>query len=139
VVGSPVERLLDADLPAMWGKTAEETTAPSTGKESSMHVQIINFRLKDVSEADYKKLCDELAPEYAAVPGLVSKVWLADSAAGSYGGVYLWSDRQAMEDFAKTELFNSVATHPNLADIKSTDFAVLEAPTAVTRGLLEPV
>lgn len=99
-----------------------------------MHIQIINFRLKGVSEADYSALCDELAPAFAEVPGLVRKVWLANSETGVYGGVYVWRDRQAMEDYAKTELFNSVATHPNLANITSTDFGVLDGPTAVTRG-----
>lgn len=99
-----------------------------------MHVQIINFRLKGVSEADYAGLCDNLAPSFAAVPGLVRKVWLANSETGTYGGVYVWRDKQAMEDYAKTELFNSVATHPNLVDITSTDFGVLPAPTRVTKG-----
>ena len=36
-----------------------------------MHIQIINFQLKGVSEADYADLCDNLAPSFAAVPGLV--------------------------------------------------------------------
>jgi len=99
-----------------------------------MHVQIINFRLKDVSEADYAGLCDNLAPNYAAVPGLVRKIWLANSDTGTYGGVYVWESKQAMEDFAKTELFNSVATHPNLDGITSTDFDVLPGPTQVTNG-----
>lgn len=100
-----------------------------------MHVQIINFRLKDVTEEDYAGLCDELAPSYAAVPGLLRKIWLADSDTGTYGGVYVWQDKQAMEDFAKTDLFNSVANHPNLDGVTSTDFGVLLGPTEMTRGL----
>ena len=99
-----------------------------------MYVQIINFRLQDLSEADYANICDQLAPQYAAVPGLVSKVWLANSAANTFGGVYFWRDRGAMEDYAGTELFRGVATHPNLAEITSTDFEVMEDPTRVTRG-----
>ena len=99
-----------------------------------MHVQIITFRLKGVSEEDYAGLCDELAPSYAAAPGLVRKVWLANSETGTYGGVYVWRDRQAMEAFAGTDLFKSVATHPNLDNVTSTDFGVLLGPTAVTRG-----
>jgi hypothetical protein len=99
-----------------------------------MHVQIVNFRLKGVTEADYAGLADELAPSYAAVPGLVRKVWLADSKSGTYGGVYIWRDKQAMEDYAKTELCNSVVTHPNLEGITSKDFGVLLGPTDVTRG-----
>ena len=99
-----------------------------------MHVQVLNFRLQGVSEEDYAGLCDELAPSFAAVPGLVRKVWLADSEKGVYGGVYVWRDKQAMEDFATTDLFNSVATHPNLTDFSSKDYGVLLGPTAVTNG-----
>ena len=99
-----------------------------------MHVQIINFHLKGVTEADYAGLCDQLAPSFATVPGLVRKVWLANSETGTYGGVYVWRDKQAMEDYAKTELFNSVATHPNLDGITSKDFGVLPGPTQVTNG-----
>jgi hypothetical protein len=99
-----------------------------------MHIQIINFQLSGVTEEDYAALCDELAPAFAAVPGLVRKVWLANSDTGTYGGAYVWRDRQAMEDFTKTELFESVAQHPALTNITSEDFGVLEGPTEVTRG-----
>jgi heme-degrading monooxygenase HmoA len=102
-----------------------------------MYIQIINFNLKDVSEEEYRNLCDQLAPNFADLPGLVSKAWLADSDSNTYGGVYVWRDREAMVDFTKTELFNAVATHPNLANITSKDFAILEGPTRVTRGLVE--
>jgi len=87
-----------------------------------MHVQILNFQLRDLSEEAYTALATELAPSFAAVPGLLGKVWLANSSTGTYGGVYLWRDREAMEDFSRTDLFNSVATHPSLAGITSSDF-----------------
>jgi heme-degrading monooxygenase HmoA len=103
-----------------------------------MHIQVINFQLKGVSESDYANLSNQLAPAFADVPGLEHKVWIANSDTGTYGGVYVWRDRQAMEDFAQTELFNSVATHPNLEGLTSTDFGVLEGPTGVTRGMFVP-
>ena len=102
-----------------------------------MHIHIVNFRLEGLSVRDYGKLCDELAPAVAALPGLVAKVWLADPGANTFGGVYLWQDRKAMEDYTKTDFFRSVASHPNLVDLTSRDFAVMEGPTRATRGLLE--
>ena len=101
-----------------------------------MHVQILNFQLKDVSEEAYTALANEIAPAFAVVSGLLGKVWLANSTTGTYGGVYLWRDREAMVDFSKTELFNSVATHPNLTGIISSDFSVMEEATRVTRGII---
>lgn len=99
-----------------------------------MHIQIINFQLKDLNEEDYAKLCNDLAPSFADIPGLISKVWIANSSTGIFGGVYYWKDKGAMDEFAKTELFQSVATHSNLQNITSTDFAVMEEPTGITRG-----
>ena len=57
-----------------------------------MEIVIINFSLDGLSEAEYRAKCDEIAPAFAAVPGLVSKVWLADTAGGVYGGVYTFED-----------------------------------------------
>ena len=101
-----------------------------------MHIQIINFHLKGVSEAGFRGLCDEVAPAFAELPGLISKVWLANRTTNTYGGVYTWATREAMEEYAKSDLFKAVATNPNLADITSIDFDVLEEPTSVTRGLV---
>ena len=101
-----------------------------------MHVQVINFQLKDLSDSEYRKVCDELAPAFAAVPGLQGKIWLANPEANTYGGVYLWRDQEAMQEFSKTELFKSVASHPNLAGLTSTDFAVIESPTRVCGGFI---
>jgi heme-degrading monooxygenase HmoA len=102
-----------------------------------MHVQVINFHLNGVGESDYRAVCDEVAPAFAEVPGLISKVWLANRATNTYGGVYTWAGREAMEEFAKSDLFKAVATNPNFAGITSIDFDVLEDPTSVTRGLAE--
>ncbi|MGH2472508.1 MAG: YdhR family protein [Candidatus Limnocylindria bacterium] len=97
-----------------------------------MHVQIVNFKLKGISLADYDALCEQVAPSFAGLPGLVSKVWLTDDATNTYGGVYTWRDREAMEAFLKSDLFRAVATHPNLAEMTSRDFAVQERFTAIT-------
>ena len=102
-----------------------------------MHIQIVNFNLKDMSAEEYRRFGDSVAQKVADMPGLISKTWLANSETNTYGGVYIWRDQQAMEDFTKTELLNAVATHPNLVNIASKDFGVLEGPTRVTRGLVE--
>jgi len=100
-----------------------------------MHIQIINFHLDGLSEADFRTHCDEVAPAFAEVPGLISKVWLANRATNTYGGVYTWEGPEAMNEYAKSDLFKAVATNPNLAGVTSIDFDVLEEPTSVTRGL----
>lgn len=100
-----------------------------------MHVQIVTFQLKDLSEDEYAALCEQVAPSFAATPGLISKVFLANRETATYGGVYTWRDREAMEAFSRTDLFAAVAQNPNLIGLSSTDFGILQGPTAVCRGL----
>src|SRR5215216_7471539 len=100
-----------------------------------MYMQVLNFHLKGMSEAEFRTLCDQLAPQLAAAPGLISKVWLANEATNTYGGVYTWESREAMERFTESELFRGIASHPNFEGIASTDFGVLEGPTRVSRGI----
>ena len=99
-----------------------------------MLVQIVNFNLNGMSEQEYKQTCDTLACSICEIPGLEAKYWLSDGAANTFGGVYIWKDKTSLENFSKSELFNTIATHPNLANITSRVFEVLEGPTKVTRG-----
>ena len=101
-----------------------------------MHVLVITFNLEGITEEQYRGICDELAPAFAAVPGLESKTWLADAASNTYGGVYMFRDRDAFEAFAGSDLAAQVSSSPNLANFTMRDFAVLEAPSAVTHGLI---
>jgi len=101
-----------------------------------VHIQIVNFQLTGIDEAQFRQQSDELAPAFAALPGLISKVWLSDPASGTYGGVYTWENRAAMEGYLASDLFNAVKNHPNLAGVTSRSFEVLEGPTRVTRGLV---
>jgi quinol monooxygenase YgiN len=104
-----------------------------------MHIQVVNFQLSGMSDAEFRSECDGLAPVFAAVPGLISKVWLADPATGTYGGIYTWEDQAAMAQYFESDLFKAVAGHPHFAGLTSRDFSILEGPTRVTRGVATAV
>lgn len=101
-----------------------------------MYIQVVNFHLQDLSDSEFRAACDEIAPAFADVPGLISKVWLANRGTNTYGGVYTWDTREAMEAYGESELFRAVASNPNFAEITSASFDVLEDPTRVTHGLV---
>jgi hypothetical protein len=44
-------------------------------------------------------------------------------------------DRAAFEAFLGSNLYQGIASHPNIADLTMRDYAVDEEPTRVTRGL----
>jgi hypothetical protein len=101
----------------------------------AMHVQIVTFQLNGIDDAQYRGACEEEAPGFAAVPGLLSKIWLADQSTNTYGGVYIWRDRQAMHTFVGSDLFRGFAADPQLNNLTLRDFDVLERPTEVTHGI----
>lgn len=101
-----------------------------------MELLIINFALDGITEAAYRDTCDTIAPAFAAVPGLATKVWLADSANGIYGGVYTFDDPAAVDAFLASDLFAQVGAMPGLTGISVRRFGVITAPTTVTRGLV---
>ena len=99
-----------------------------------MNILIVNFTLDGMNEAEYRALCDQIAPAFAEVPGLVSKVWLADPDGGVYGGVYTFEDRAALEGYVESDLFAQAGATPGLTGFSLERFDVIAAPTAVTRG-----
>jgi len=103
-----------------------------------MQILIVNFNLDGLSEEDFARGSDEVAPAFAAVPGLVSKVWLADRAEGIFGGVYTFESAEALDDYLQSDLWAAVGATPGLVNISVRRFGVLEGPTRVTRGLAQP-
>ena len=100
-----------------------------------MHIQIINFNLNNLSHEDYAGACNEIAQTFADLPWLISKHWLANEETNTYGGVYFWESKEAMQEYLNSEVFSQVANNPSFANATSKDFGLLEAPTKTTRGL----
>jgi len=101
-----------------------------------VNVLIVTFNLRDLSEEDYRAGCETGADAFAAIPGLISKVWLADRESNTYGGVYAFTDRESMEAYTRSELFKSIGATPSFVNLTAGRFDVLDAPTRVTRGLV---
>jgi quinol monooxygenase YgiN len=102
-----------------------------------MHVLVVNFNLKDINEEDYLGLIEPIAPAFAGLPGLVSKTWLANERTNTYGGVYIWSDREAMEAYKQTDIYKGMQANPHFENVTVTDFAIVEGATRLTRGHVE--
>src|SRR5262245_44756397 len=98
-----------------------------------MHVQVVTYRLDEISDPEFNEANREFAEAMAEVPGLLAKVWLKDSDGDTYGGVYLWEDRQACQDFLASELWGEVEQDESVMDLASSDFAVNEEMTKSTQ------
>lgn len=95
-------------------------------------MQVIEFRLAGLGEADYRALAERVAPVFSSMPGLLSKVWLANAETNTYGGVYTWRDRASLEHYRESEVYAQLVANPGLADLNDRDFAILPEPTRVT-------
>jgi Putative mono-oxygenase ydhR len=106
-------------------------------RRKRMNILVVNFNLKDISEEEYRGLVEPIAPAFAGLPGLVSKTWLANAETNTYGGVYVWSDRGAMEAYKETEIYKGLQANSHFENVTATDFAIVEGATRVTRGHVE--
>jgi hypothetical protein len=97
-----------------------------------MYARIVTFRLAGLTGAEYREHAAAVAPAFTSWPGLLAKLWIADDATGTYGGIYLFADRASADRSRETDLFRSVATNPAFTDVVVREFAVLDEPTAIT-------
>jgi hypothetical protein len=101
-----------------------------------MEIVIITFSLQGMNESEYERSCDTIAPAIAAVPGLVSKAWLADRNSGVYGGVYTFENGATADGYLASEIVMQISANPGFANVSVRRFEVLAGPTAMTRGLV---
>ncbi len=98
-----------------------------------MHIQIVTFQLNGVTEDEYRASCEDVVSAFADLPGLVSKMWLRDPRTGTYGGLYLWRDRQSYEQYVTGDIFKNIQDDETLNNVHSRDFELFEQLTSETQ------
>lgn len=99
-----------------------------------MYVTHVTFNLSGIDENAYVEAVKSLAPGYAQVPGLKSKVWIKQSKIGTYGGIYHWAAKADYDNYLKSDLYKAVSTHPNLVNFSTACYEDVPEGTLVTRG-----
>ena len=102
-----------------------------------MYLQVVTYALGGIQESDYLDISNELAPSFSNLPGLQAKIWLDDPDRARYGALYFWDDKESMERFLRSDLFEG--TNVEFADVESEGFAILENLTAQTQPVLDVV
>lgn len=101
-----------------------------------MTVLVINFNLNGISEAQYLAHAAAAAPRFPGVPGLIAKIWLADQASNTYGGLYLFEDRAAAEGYLASPIVAGLRANPAMSNLTAKLFDAIDDLTAVTQGVL---
>ena len=99
-----------------------------------MDVLIVNFKLDGTPAGAWERRAAQLAPTFAAMPDLLSKVWLSDAETNTYGGAYLWQDRASLDAYLAGPVFGALAEAPGVHSIETRTFAALDAPTRISGG-----
>ncbi len=98
-----------------------------------MHLQLITFRLNDMTPEEYDAHCAAIAPRFAEIPGLRSKIWIAEPGTDVRGGAYLWENRAWAERHAGGPIVAAMRGDERFTDLAIRDLDVLAGPTAITR------
>jgi hypothetical protein len=99
-----------------------------------MHALFVTYALRNSDPAQHAERCEQLAPAVAAVPGLLAKTWLTNPETGRFGAFYVFVSRAAFERYVASELYETLVSPGSVSDVTASDFAVADAPTALTRG-----
>ena len=98
-----------------------------------MPILQINFKL-NVPTAEYHRICESIAQAIADVPGLRWKVWLLNEQEKEAGGIYLFQDERALNNYLSGPIVTQIKSHPALQNLSAKRFDVMEDVTALTRG-----
>lgn len=100
-----------------------------------MEILIVTFQLHNLTEAEYAAHCAKVAPHFATLPGLFSKIWLADQETNTYGGVYLWESRADLDRYLVSDTFRAIGANPHFVNVHVRSFGSLAEANAVTAAL----
>ncbi len=93
----------------------------------------LNFKFS-VTGAEYEEAVAPLVDDFAALEGLIWKVWMIDEENGEAGGIYLFDDESSVKGYLDGPLAAGVISHPALSDFSVKQFDVMGDLTKVTRG-----
>jgi hypothetical protein len=97
------------------------------------HIQVVTFQLAGLGADAYRAHCEASAAALTEIPGLHAKAWLANPSTNTYGGVYAWESREAMQAYVSGPIFGALRANPGIAHVTTRDFGVLKRPTEITR------
>ena len=99
----------------------------------AMHVQVVTYRLADISDPELNEANREFAEMMATKPGLLSKIWLKDLTTTSTAGSTSGRTARRVSSFLAGELWGEVAKDESVMDLTSHDYTVNDEMTKVTQ------
>ena len=95
-------------------------------EQSTPHMLIINYNLKEMSIEEHSELGANVAPNFTPekIEGLIGKSFIGNTNTGVYGGAYQFSSKEAAEKYITSEFWLGIEAHPNLVNFTKEIYAV---------------
>ncbi len=90
-----------------------------------MILQFVKLKSK-LPEEDILNKANERKPEFEAIPGLLQKYYVKMNEEGSYGGIYVWDNKESLMAFKESDLAKSIPQA----------YEVVEAPNVEIMSIL---
>lgn len=101
-----------------------------------MHMLVVNFQLRGMTHDEMAALADEVGPVFGSqVPGLYEKVFLSDPETGTYGGIYKFAHRAALDAYLAGDIWAGITGEPRFVNLTAHTFGVFEGPTRAAHGM----
>lgn len=99
-----------------------------------MHILIAQFNYS-LTEPELRATADQLAPNFADIPGCLEKTWLIDAATSTCGGVYKFRDEDSVDAYLASPLWEGVKSTPQFSNLTTRVFGVLQRASEITGGV----
>ena len=100
-----------------------------------MYIRIVTFALTGITPEQYEAQANAIADQFMHWPGLQWKIWLADRSRNTYGGIYLFDDKQHADQSRHSALFVGLTSNTHFTDLTITEYDTLTTATALTTAL----
>jgi hypothetical protein len=75
--------------------------------EVAVYIQFVKLK-SGLSDSEVRRIMEERAPQFRAIPGLLQKYYAREAATGAYAGIYVWDSEASMRAFLDTELRRTI-------------------------------
>ncbi len=108
----------------------EETSNDAAKKvgDSTPHILIVNYNLKDMTIEEHNELGANVAPNFTPekIDGLIGKSFIGNIETGVYGGAYQFTSKESAEKYISSEFWLGIEAHPNLVNFTKEIYSVPE-------------
>lgn len=105
------------------------------GEVKIMPGRILNVTFKfNVTGDQYIEAVTPLVEDVTTVPGLRWKIWIINETESEAGGIHLFDDETACNNYLAGSTVATITSHPALSDFEVKQFDIMEEQTESTRG-----